>query len=112
MGLRRSIACTQVGGAVALVGFLAGSQAYFDASLAIPMAPPSPEAIIAPMKPACRPPPDLISEPDDSARCRWCASSPAYSAYPDEWGVPVADDHRLFDELHLEGFQTGPEELT
>jgi DNA-3-methyladenine glycosylase I len=33
---------------------------------------------------------------------------PVYIAYHDtEWGFPVDDDHRLFEKLCLEGFQSG-----
>lgn len=41
-------------------------------------------------------------------RCRWCGSDPLYVAYHDhEWGVPVHDEHRLFEFLILEGAQAG-----
>lgn len=44
-----------------------------------------------------------------TVRCPWCpASDPLYCAYHDtEWGVPVADDHRLFEKIVLEGAQAG-----
>lgn len=46
--------------------------------------------------------------PDGKQRCHWCAASTDYIAYHDhEWGVPVADDQRLFEKLCLEGFQSG-----
>jgi DNA-3-methyladenine glycosylase I len=49
-----------------------------------------------------------ISEPDGRPRCRWCAAAPEFLAYHDqEWGYPVADDHRLFEKLSLEAFQSG-----
>lgn len=49
-----------------------------------------------------------ISGPDGGARCRWCASAPEFLHYHDtEWGFPVVDDHRLFEKLSLEGFQSG-----
>jgi DNA-3-methyladenine glycosylase I len=42
------------------------------------------------------------------ARCPWCGSDPLYQHYHDtEWGVPHADDIRLFEKLVLEGFQSG-----
>jgi DNA-3-methyladenine glycosylase I len=45
---------------------------------------------------------------DGEARCRWCAAAPEFLKYHDtEWGFPVADDHRLFEKLSLEGFQSG-----
>ncbi|MDK1489732.1 DNA-3-methyladenine glycosylase I [Sinorhizobium sp. 7-81] len=49
-----------------------------------------------------------ISGPDGRPRCRWCAAAPEFLPYHDtEWGVPVDDDHRLFEKLCLEGFQSG-----
>ncbi|MEN0111540.1 MAG: DNA-3-methyladenine glycosylase I [Planctomycetota bacterium] len=41
-------------------------------------------------------------------RCPWAEASDAERAYHDtEWGVPVRDDHRLFEMLTLEGAQAG-----
>jgi DNA-3-methyladenine glycosylase I len=41
-------------------------------------------------------------------RCTWCGDDPLYVAYHDnEWGVPVRDDHTLFEFLILEGAQAG-----
>ena len=41
-------------------------------------------------------------------RCSWCGDDPLYVAYHDEeWGVPVYDDHTLFEFLILEGAQAG-----
>jgi len=41
-------------------------------------------------------------------RCWWAGEDPVYVAYhDDEWGLPVADDRRLFEKLCLEGFQAG-----
>ena len=41
-------------------------------------------------------------------RCSWVGSDPLYVAYHDqEWGVPVHDDHLLFEFLILEGMQAG-----
>ncbi len=46
-------------------------------------------------------------------RCTWCGSDPLYVAYHDhEWGVPVHDDHRLFEKLVLDGAQAGLSWLT
>lgn len=46
--------------------------------------------------------------PDGLARCGWVDTSPAYMAYHDaEWGCPVGDDRALFEQLCLEGFQSG-----
>jgi DNA-3-methyladenine glycosylase I len=49
-----------------------------------------------------------ISGPDGEPRCRWSAAEPEFFAYHDtEWGFPVDDDRRLFENLSLEGFQSG-----
>lgn len=46
--------------------------------------------------------------PDGRQRCHWCLSTPRYVAYHDhEWGFPVSDDHRLFEKISLEAFQSG-----
>ncbi len=50
----------------------------------------------------------LFTGPDGRLRCRWCGDAPEFLHYHDtEWGFPVADDHRLFEKLSLEGFQSG-----
>lgn len=49
-----------------------------------------------------------IVGPDGKPRCRWCGAAPEFLSYHDtEWGFPVDDDHRLFEKLILEGFQSG-----
>ena len=49
-----------------------------------------------------------VPGPDGKPRCRWCAAAPEFFAYHDEeWGFPQGDDHRLFEKLCLEGFQSG-----
>lgn len=49
-----------------------------------------------------------IPGPDGKPRCRWCGAAPEFLGYHDtEWGFPVDDDHRLFEKLSLEGFQSG-----
>jgi DNA-3-methyladenine glycosylase I len=49
-----------------------------------------------------------IPGPDGRPRCRWCAAAPEFLAYHDtEWGFPAGNDHRLFEKLCLEGFQSG-----
>ena len=41
-------------------------------------------------------------------RCQWCGDDALYVSYHDEeWGVPVRDDHTLFEFLVLEGAQAG-----
>ena len=46
---------------------------------------------------------------DGKERCAWAnPNNPTYIAYhDDEWGVPVHDDHALFEMLVLECFQAG-----
>jgi DNA-3-methyladenine glycosylase I len=57
--------------------------------------------------------PHLIRSADGLERCWWCGDDPAYVRYHDvEWGVPVADDRRLFEKICLEGFQAGLSWLT
>jgi DNA-3-methyladenine glycosylase I len=56
---------------------------------------------------------DVVVGEDKRARCAWGASSPDYVDYHDrEWGVGTTDDHRLFEKLCLEGFQSGLSWLT
>lgn len=46
-------------------------------------------------------------------RCAWCGNDTLYQQYHDEeWGVPVHDDHRLFEMLVLDGAQAGLSWLT
>lgn len=54
------------------------------------------------------------SSPADIVRCSWPGmDDPLYQAYHDEeWGVPSADDQKLFEKLVLEGFQSGLSWLT
>jgi len=48
---------------------------------------------------------------DGLHRCSWCGHGDAsldYIHYHDhEWGMPVADETRLFEKITLEGFQSG-----
>lgn len=45
---------------------------------------------------------------DHKNRCAWCLKDSLYMQYHDEeWGVPVHDDHQLFEMLILEGAQAG-----
>ena len=54
-----------------------------------------------------------LIEHEGAARCWWCAQADDYRQYHDEeWGFPVSDDHRLFEKLALEGFQSGLSWLT
>jgi len=55
-------------------------------------------------------PPKPDFSPDSRPRCGWvyAGMSAEYIAYHDEeWGVPVHDEHRLFEFLILEGAQAG-----
>lgn len=55
----------------------------------------------------------LIVNQDGKMRCFWPGDLPDYIAYHDnEWGVPVTNDHRLFEKICLEGFQSGLSWLT
>ncbi len=57
--------------------------------------------------------PHVVVGDDGVARCWWGASTPDYVPYhDDEWGLPVDDDHLLFEKLCLEGFQSGLSWLT
>jgi DNA-3-methyladenine glycosylase I len=58
-------------------------------------------------------PPGLLRGDDGLSRCWWCSDTPDYVRYhDDEWGRPTFDDHRLFEKLVLEGFQSGLSWLT
>jgi DNA-3-methyladenine glycosylase I len=57
--------------------------------------------------------PHVVAADDGVARCWWGDSTDDYRTYHDrEWGVPVDDDHLLFEKLCLEGFQSGLSWLT
>ncbi|HEX6739564.1 MAG TPA: DNA-3-methyladenine glycosylase I [Vicinamibacteria bacterium] len=50
---------------------------------------------------------------DGRVRCAWAGADALYLRYhDDEWGRPVRDDHRLFEKICLEGFQSGLSWLT
>ncbi|MDP9465306.1 MAG: DNA-3-methyladenine glycosylase I [Actinomycetota bacterium] len=56
---------------------------------------------------------NVVAGDDKHDRCWWATSTADYVAYHDtEWGFGVADDHRLFEKLCLEGFQSGLSWLT
>jgi len=58
-------------------------------------------------------PEGLVRGEDGKVRCWWHGGKADYIAYHDtEWGMPVGDDHRLFEKLCLEGFQSGLSWLT
>ena len=55
---------------------------------------------------------EVVVGHDGSARC-WWGSGPGYVEYhDDEWGRAATEDHRLFEKLCLEGFQSGLSWLT
>ncbi len=55
----------------------------------------------------------LVIGTDGRCRCWWAGNKADYLAYHDnEWGVPVAEDKRLFEKVCLEGFQSGLSWLT
>lgn len=57
--------------------------------------------------------PFLVTADDGICRCWWGARHPDYRHYHDhEWGHPTSDDHRLFEKICLEGFQSGLSWLT
>jgi len=46
-------------------------------------------------------------------RCDWAIGNPIMTDYHDhEWGVPLHDDHKLFENFVLDGFQAGLSWLT
>ncbi|MGE0787226.1 MAG: DNA-3-methyladenine glycosylase I [Sandaracinaceae bacterium] len=55
----------------------------------------------------------IVPGADGKPRCWWPGDDPLYLRYHDEeWGRPVDADHRLFEKLCLEGFQSGLSWLT
>jgi len=62
-----------------------------------------------PSNPESEPLPEgLILGDDGRARCFWAGAAPGFATYHDtEWGFPVNDEHKLFEKVCLEGFQSG-----
>lgn len=56
----------------------------------------------------------MTKTPAEPVRCPWGGiEAEIYARYHDtEWGVPHADDRRMFEKLVLEGFQSGLSWLT
>jgi DNA-3-methyladenine glycosylase I len=55
----------------------------------------------------------IITGDDGRDRCAWHGNLEDYRRYHDEeWGLPMADDIRLFEKICLEGFQSGLSWLT
>jgi DNA-3-methyladenine glycosylase I len=56
---------------------------------------------------------DVAKGADGVDRCWWGLGDDEYELYHDtEWGFPQGDDHRLFEKICLEGFQSGLSWLT
>nr|WP_154664852.1 DNA-3-methyladenine glycosylase I [Allorhizobium undicola] len=54
-----------------------------------------------------------MADETGALRCFWQGGLDDYRRYHDEeWGHPVVDDHRLFEKICLEGFQSGLSWLT
>jgi DNA-3-methyladenine glycosylase I len=50
----------------------------------------------------------VLAQPTREVGCSWPGRDQLYIRYhDDEWGRPIADDHRLFEKICLEGFQSG-----
>ena len=56
--------------------------------------------------------PDVSIGPDGVARCSWDYPAEYRWYHDDEWGRPVVGDHRIYEKLCLEGFQSGLSWLT
>lgn len=57
--------------------------------------------------------PQIVQGSDGRSRCWWGAGDAEYRTYHDtEWGFPQGNDHRLFEKVCLEGFQSGLSWLT
>lgn len=56
---------------------------------------------------------EVVTGADGLDRCWWGEGDEQYESYHDtEWGFPQGDDHRLFEKICLEGFQSGLSWLT
>lgn len=56
---------------------------------------------------------EVVAGADGVNRCWWGLGDDQYENYHDtEWGFPQGDDHRLFEKICLEGFQSGLSWLT
>jgi DNA-3-methyladenine glycosylase I len=50
----------------------------------------------------------MIPTTSEPVRCGWPTDNETYLEYHDsEWGRPTIDEHRLFEKICLEGFQSG-----
>jgi DNA-3-methyladenine glycosylase I len=48
-----------------------------------------------------------VDQADALTRCTWARDDLARRYHDEEWGVPLHDDHRLFEFIVLEGAQAG-----
>ncbi len=56
---------------------------------------------------------EVVTGADGMDRCWWGLGDDEYELYHDtEWGFPQGNDHRLFEKICLEGFQSGLSWLT
>jgi len=56
---------------------------------------------------------EVVAGADGVDRCWWGLGDDQYESYHDtEWGFPQGNDHRLFEKMCLEGFQSGLSWLT
>lgn len=55
---------------------------------------------------------DLVVGEDGLARPVWATTEPLRTYYDTEWGMPIRDEHGLFERLSLEAFQSGLSWLT
>lgn len=51
--------------------------------------------------------PNTPKTPSQTHRCAWAKNDLAVTYHDEEWGVPLHDEHRLFEFLILEGAQAG-----
>lgn len=52
--------------------------------------------------------PSMVVGPDGLCRPLWATKDPRLQRYYDtEWGMPVRDEHGLYERICLEGFQSG-----
>ena len=48
-----------------------------------------------------------MKKPVPIVRCKWPSNALSIAYHDKEWGVPVHEDHTLFEFLTLEGAQAG-----
>src|SRR5688572_31984357 len=50
---------------------------------------------------------DVVVGDDGLARCAWAVADPLRRYHDTEWGLPVRDEHGLYERISLEAFQAG-----